>query len=384
MRRILLREVPFLVVPFLVVATALAAEPAKAWNYSPEKLQPFWRSETMHGESVLFIKDVDGSRSRASLLFEPTRILSVCSSSGETTYEQGRDYLWKPGTKEIVLPPGSRVVCKRPQELRRPVGSQLYRLIHRDGNGEIFFGPLHEYHDMQTVVTYTYKSDAWNGPTPSFAGKQLPRTIETLAEKRPLTIALLGDSISTGCNVSGWAKTPPFQPAYQDLLVINLKSAYGGKVTLKNFAVVGMATPWGLANIGKVTEAKPDLVILAFGMNDVAGLTPDAYKANTRAMIKAVRKTLPEAEIILIATMLGNKDWTTLHHERFPQFRNALADLCGPGVALADMTSIWAELFKHKNDADMTGNGVNHPNDFGHRVYAQVLSALLIPDTAVK
>ncbi len=51
---------------------------------------------------------------------------------------------------------------------------------------------------------------------------------------------------------------------------------------------------------------------------------------------------------------------------------------CRPGVALADMTSIWAEMLKHKKDWDMTGNGVNHPNDFGHRVYAQVLSALLI------
>lgn len=27
----------------------------------------------------------------------------------------------------------------------------------------------------------------------------------------------------------------------------------------------------------------------------------------------------------------------------------------------------------------ITGNGVNHPNDFGHRVYAQVLLSLLMP-----
>jgi hypothetical protein len=27
---------------------------------------------------------------------------------------------------------------------------------------------------------------------------------------------------------------------------------------------------------------------------------------------------------------------------------------------------------------DLTGNGVNHPNDFCHRIYAQVLSALLV------
>jgi hypothetical protein len=32
----------------------------------------------------------------------------------------------------------------------------------------------------------------------------------------------------------------------------------------------------------------------------------------------------------------------------------------------------------------MTGNGVNHPNDFGHRIYAQVLSALLIEPTGDK
>jgi hypothetical protein len=42
------------------------------------------------------------------------------------------------------------------------------------------------------------------------------------------------------------------------------------------------------------------------------------------------------------------------------------------------MTSLWAEIFRYKKDWDMTGNGVNHPNDFGHRIYAEVLSTLLI------
>ena len=82
---------------------------------------------------------------------------------------------------------------------------------------------------------------------------------------------------------------------------------------------------------------------------------------------------------ILVASMLGNRDWTTLRHELFPQYRDALAEIRKPGIALADMTSMWAEMLKHKKDWDLTGNGVNHPNDFGHRVYAQVLSSLLIP-----
>ena len=190
----------------------------------------------------------------------------------------------------------------------------------------------------------------------------------------------IGDSISTGCNASGWANAAPFQPPYQDLLVMNLQSAYGGKISLKNEAVGGTGTDWGLANIGKVVAHEPDLVILAFGMNDNAGGLPTArYRANLKAMMNAVRQKRPAAEFILVATMLGNKDWTALHQELFPQYRDALAGLCGQGVALADMTSMWAELFKHKKDWDMTGNGVNHPNDFGHRIYAQVLSTLLIP-----
>ena len=91
-----------------------------------------------------------------------------------------------------------------------------------------------------------------------------------------------------------------------------------------------------------------------------------------------IRERLPDVEFILNATMLGNRDWIRLQQGLFPQYRDALASLCRPGVALADLTSIWAGFLEHKQDWDQTGNGVNHPNDFGHRVYAQVLSTLLV------
>jgi lysophospholipase L1-like esterase len=232
---------------------------------------------------------------------------------------------------------------------------------------------------MQTVVTYVHEADEWKGPKPAYAGERLPRTLGKLKNREPLTIALLGDSISTGCNASGWAKAAPWQPAYQDLLVQNLKSVYGGEVTLKNFSVGGQDSAWGLRTIGEIIQAQPDVVIIAFGMNDSAGRAAADFKANTRGMIEAVRKAHAETEFILLATMLGNRDWITLHHELFLQFRDALAELCQDGIVLADMTSVWTELLQHKQDWDMTGNGVNHPNDFGHRIYAQVLSALLIP-----
>ena len=362
----------------LYAAVAVAGEPARLWKFNPAGLRPFWRSETMEGESVLFIKESAACQPKAALWFVPTKILSVSSSSGEIVYTEGRDYAWEPGRREMTLPAGSRIPFKTPQDLRRPAGSQPYRLTHRDGNGEILFGGGHEYHDMQTLVTYAHQPGAWTGPAPSFVADRLPLVIGKLRAKQPVTIALLGDSISTGCNASGWAGAAPFQPAYQDLLVLNLEAAYGARVSLKNFAVSGTDTGWGLSVIGKVIDVRPDLVILAFGMNDAGGRPPAQYQANIQAMIDAVRKVRPPCEFILVATMLGNKDWPILRQELFPQYRDALARLSGPGVALADMTSVWADMLKHKRDWDITGNGVNHPNDFGHRLYAQVLSALLI------
>ena len=37
------------------------------------------------------------------------------------------------------------------------------------------------------------------------------------------------------------------------------------------------------------------------------------------------------------------------------------------------------DVINNKHDLDLTGNGLNHPNDFGHRLYAQTILALLKP-----
>nr|WP_161501621.1 SGNH/GDSL hydrolase family protein [Rhodopirellula sp. SM50] len=374
--------------PFLLACTLLLAgsspaqdqvQQATRWRYSADQLRPFWMGDVVEQESVLFVRDSDSEEARGSSLFPIREILAVRSSSGDVTYRQGVDYRFIPGTREIVIPTGSRVMTTPPSALRRPAKSQRHQLTHRDGNGEILFGAKLEYHQMQTHVTYKKADTAWPVSMPSFDPDSLPTTLQKLRDRQPVSIVLLGDSISTGCNASGWGRGAPFQPAYQDLLVEHLRQHYQADVTLTNLSVGGKSTPWGVTMIDQVTEQQPDLVILAFGMNDSAGRSPDEYGQNTAAMIQKTRVTCPQAEFILIASMLGNRDWVRLNHDVFPQYRDQLASLCQPGIALADMTSVWAEFIKRKKDSDLTGNGVNHPNDFGHRVYAQVLSALLVP-----
>lgn len=360
---------------------------AVAWQYSADVLRPFWQGRVVDGESVLFVRDASTGVARGQLLYPIEKVVRLTLATewhqaGGMVFEEGRDYSFERGGREIVLPAGSRVPSFTADQLRRPSGSQKYRLTHRDGNGEIFFAAGAEYHQMQVAVTYEHAEEDWSGVLPKYDAAALPRTAQRLQRGQGLSVVLLGDSISTGCNASGWAGVAPYQPPYQDLLVQHLQAWSTGPVKLTNLAVGGTSTHWGITKVSEVTAAKPDLVLLAFGMNDSSGRPAAEYGANIAAMIAQIREGAPEAEFVLIATMRGNADWVALKQELFGEYRDVLQGLTGPGIVLADLTSLWTEFLKRKRDSDLTGNGVNHPNDFGHRVYAQVLVSLLCPGTA--
>ena len=360
--------------------TVLPEDPARPrWTYDAKLLRPVWQGNMVEGESLLFIRDPQTGEAKASVLFPILKIVSVRNSAGEVTYEEGRDYHWKPESREISLPANSRIASRTLAELRRPAGSQKYKLTHRDGKGEIFFGSRLEYHHMQTCITYRHAPENWKTRLRTFNEQALPRTIQKLRDRKPVSIVLIGDSISAGCNASGWAGEAPFQPSFPGLLQQHLMARYQTKVHVANPAVSGTDTRWVLTMIDKVVEPRPDLIIVAFGMNDASGRSAQEYQDNTQTVMVKIREKLPESEFILVASMLGNRNWTALKHELFPEYRDALEELCAPGIALADMTSLWTEFLKRKQDWDLTGNGVNHPNDFGHSVYAQVLSTLLVP-----
>ena len=117
-------------------------------------------------------------------------------------------------------------------------------------------------------------------------------------------------------------------------------------------------------------------------MNDAGYAEPSDFAANIETIMTAVRTASRDAEFVLVSPMLPNPRWPYPVMARFFGYRDALATLCGEGAALADVTRMWTDLLARKSVHDLTGNGINHPNDFGHRVYAQVILALLIETSA--
>jgi arylsulfatase A len=359
-------------------------------------LQPFWRSGTVFRESVLMVKDAADQPATGKLLFPATRILAVHRADGSQTFQMGADFHMSPDGRELVRPETSPIPFLRATDLFMPKGTRPVwtggaqpavpcALPHKAGDPEthVLFDNGHWFHDQQIEVTYTREPAEWTGPVPVFDGARLPKTLARLKARQTLTIGVSGDSITFGLNASGLVGAAPFMPMYPDLVAAGLRATYGGEIALFNRAVGGWGVPNGLADLDALLAHNPDLVIIAYGMNDVGRRNPDAYQEGIQQMITRIRGARPEAEVLLVATMLGNDQWTHTPREMFPKYRDALVSLCGEGVALADMTALWTEMLKRKRDCDLTGNGVNHPSDFGHRVYASAILSLLVEETAV-
>ncbi len=179
-----------------------------------------WDGGPAHRESVFFVQAKRGGRPAAKLLFDAERVLAVRDANGKHTYEAGKDFLLSADCSTLTLPPGSRVPFRQEAELYLVKGSP-HSIGHRRGQPgtSLLFGEGHFFHDQQVEVSYApRKGTKWAGHRPAFAGKLLPKTIELLRKKMPLTLSVSGDSISQGYNASGFTKAPPFLPPYPELV----------------------------------------------------------------------------------------------------------------------------------------------------------------------
>lgn len=336
--------------------------------------EPFWKSKAVYGEMIAPIREPGSSLADGTLLFEPERILAIRSPDGSTIYEEGRDYSIDRKHRRLVLTPQSKIPFldrkalytnkKDEKVITDKVNEPNVYLVYSES---WFLG-------YQVEVDYI-RNEPWTGFTPHFAGNILPKTVAKLKAGETLKIGVTGDSISTGCTAS--RNNPPFAPGYVTLLQMGLEKAYGTKVKITNLAVGGTTATQGLANIAKVIEEKPDLVIIAFGMNDSGQYDVACYSGQIAGMISAVNSALPDTEILLVASSLPNPEWSWAQASQFPKYRDALKLMMRPGIALADMTSLYADILARKRYLDLTGNGLNHTNDYGHRLYAQAILALL-------
>ena len=158
------------------------------------------------------------------------------------------------------------------------------------------------------------------------------------------------------------------------MIIKDIQKNYPNKIEYFNTAVGGWTSQTGLnAFKERVIDNNPDLLVLAFGMNDM-GDSLEGYGERTEKMVLSLHEHNPKAEIVLVGTSLPNPEtnWY-LNQEKFVEELYRLEEKY-PFVAVADVTNVYKYLFEvGKKYRDITGNNINHPNDFGARIYAQTI-----------
>lgn len=343
---------------------------------------PAWKSPIVYNESSILLKEGEASP-KARLAFVAKEVLEVRSA---LTHEKFLENVhWKLQTSgneiEWIGPLPCAVVSIA--DLFPPSGApNSYK--HRASNPEqsLLYAPGRWFHERNIEITYQ-RADAESLPKPE-PQSALKITQRKLQSKSNLTIAISGDSISTGLDASATTATAPNQPGYPELLVSQLQMESGSNITLVNRSVPGWSIANGVQDLDKLLESKPDLLIVAYGMNDVGRRDPTWFTEQAIKIRNRARDLLPDLEIIWVTPMLGNREWIHTPREMFFQYQLALRKIIqqaqamdGKVDAIADVTQVWELMSKQKHDLDYTGNGLNHPNDFGHRLYAQTILDLL-------
>lgn len=335
---------------------------------------PLWKqSPLVSEETVLFRVDQDG-QTYAELLFSPTKLLSIASVNGTAVFPvsdfeiQGRKLVAKGNVPSIS-----------DEDLFLDAERGLPIAAHIDKTHFLKYGEGDTFHKMQVNVTYE-TGDRWSGPIPTSGAELLPGLAARLANKSEVKIVVLGDSISEGANASGPIQSAPFKPPYHQMVADELERITGAKVTLVNLSKGGETSFWGETQTQAVLAQQPDVVILAFGMNDASSnMIADEFASNIRRIILDTRKGLPETELVIVSGMTPNPLWFAAKMDKRVPFHEAAKKVATKmKVSFCDVFSPWNYLVERKGFLSMTGNGVNHPNDYGHRLYSDVLLATFL------
>ncbi|MDD3885940.1 MAG: SGNH/GDSL hydrolase family protein [Victivallaceae bacterium] len=327
------------------------------------------------GESVLF----EEGRETVYLALPAERIVRCVNRMNGAEFTEGRDFAFDPERGALRRLPGSRLPLF-PAALRYPKrenaiffpapGANALESGEKSPTGLCFYAEGAFFAGYQAEIDYV--TSAALPEAESTAGK-LPGLRRILDSGRPLCVAFVGDSITNGSNASARVGAPPYQPPYAGLVAQRLSAVFS-QVRMNNSAVGGTASCSGVEQLEKcLSHMTPDVLFIAFGMNEL--LAPaENYRANLVKIMETATQANPAMEFVLVSPMCGNQDWKLTPPEKSRELSAVLRELAAAqGRSYASVNEFCSQMTHGKNFFDVTGNGVNHPNDFLHRVYAEAV-----------
>ena len=338
-------------------------------------LKPFYKGTISYFESALIL----GEEGEVSFLYPIKKAIEVMDSNQENKYVEGKDFIiTEKGTLKRLKGSSLPYLPYDEYYLDKP-NSNVVVAVRPSIMKDKYFAFSEGDYFIKHQMCITYEHDEIDyGFNPINQSEKLSQFFTKLKNKEKPIFLFYGDSITVGCNATGTeygGNRPPYMEPWSVLITKELERRYNAPINYINTAVGGTTSDWGLDNIKeRVIDYHPDLVLIAFGMND-GSLDPNIHKERILKMISLLEEANPHIEIILVSTTVPNpkSNWA-IGQDRFV---DKIKEIQKDNVVIVDMTSIHKKLLEYKEFKDMTGNNVNHPNDYLIRVYAQIILATI-------
>lgn len=348
---------------------------------------PFWAQKDVIEEPILFFKQNDWLQGNLILLPDSEiRVKIWCKEGYKEIFSIDKDNAKKNNNCIILKVQSDLIPFLTEQDIYRDLNAPNSYPYTRDMKKGLLHSEEGLFHKKQTLVNYA-AFQTWNGYIPKKNHFICNRVESNIKKSKHFDIFCFGDSISAGCNCSKQLILPPFNPSYSELIQNYLNEKFiSAKINLKNDSVGGQNSKWGTNQLKKRLQEKDldfnfDLNFIAWGANDSGGKrSPKDFIKNIKNQIILLLDYNPNAIILLISSSLTNSLWHASHNDYLFKYRDLMKNLMdryANQVGLVDMSQLWHDLLMYKNYYDLTGNGLNHPNDFGHKLYAQSILSVL-------
>ena len=319
---------------------------------------------------------------RINLLFPAENITEIRQHSTGELYLPGADYLHSPGDAFITRPENSRIpffpesALHPVENLRLHPAPDANAIANAVDGGNLIFNNAGFFALNQIDISYQAAVTPTLPVTLDRQGERLPRFRKKLAAAEALQITLIGDSISEGFNATKFVKIPPLAPCYMEMACMEL----GPQVNFTNRAIGGTGIQHSSDIEKEYLSDQADLLVIAYGMNNFAAMPFAEFLKHLQHIIANSQAVNPHTEYLIVTSMSGNPLWKPTipgpHAVYAENLRRSVAAM-PPEIALADVAKVWQTILERKGFYDLTGNGVNHPNDYGHRIYASVILEIL-------
>ena len=303
------------------------------------------------------------------------------SSSNVVNYREGIDYEVDYEKGQIRRLPGSSIPDFRTNKAYgvKPRSIDLdiiesFEFYHCSG----FTAYASYQYDGNSNESYEEVLEKINRQNQTALPKKLARAIK---ERKPLLYAVVGDSISTG------AEAAPGKEYFT--LFAEYVESLGVKMEICNVAIGGRDSNDAVPGIERIYQEKgvmPDLVTVAYGMNDQnnlfgnePGVSSRDYINNLRLAVEKIKSYATDCpEIIMISSMPANPIWnytsggSTVLAAALREFAKQ------EELPIADANALFHRELKYgKRYEELIFSLINHPGNYGHYLYYLTLKSIL-------